>query len=70
MFVSAVGCSSSSRETLCAKKGVTHRYAETNVLELQFPFVKTVKPLVRRMMMHMKRAKYEEYTIRVDMLEK
>jgi hypothetical protein len=35
----------------------THRYAETKLLALQRPSVKTAKPLVSRMMMHMKSAK-------------
>ena len=40
----------------------TYRYAETKLLAFQLPLVKTVKPPVNRMIMHITSAKYDEYT--------
>lgn len=37
----------------------THRYEDTKPLALQLPLVNTSKPLVRRMVMHMKSATVE-----------
>lgn len=40
----------------------THKYDATNVSGSQFPLVKTLKPLVKRIRRHMNKHTYELYT--------